>query len=171
MQERETTAVQTVVFFGLSPVPVEGLKSQKYFDELRLTYINELDRLISYRMAANCPQRFYQLTRLLDSLQMVRCTASCTWLACMPPSPSGGERHSLWDLNMWVQLVSRRVLRNSRSTSLLKSCCNSYHTGPREKNAAFRSVEAESVRQEFDIMCNIFSCNMSPENFEFIQMI
>lgn len=56
----------------LPSVPVEGLKSQKYFDELRLTYINELDRLIKYRMTANCSQRFYQLTRLLDSLQMVR---------------------------------------------------------------------------------------------------
>lgn len=53
-------------------VPVEGLKSQKCFDELRLTYINELDRIISYRMTNNCSQRFYQLTRLLDSLQMVR---------------------------------------------------------------------------------------------------
>lgn len=53
-------------------VPVEGLKSQKCFDELRLTYINELDRIISYRMTSNCSQRFYQLTRLLDSLQMVR---------------------------------------------------------------------------------------------------
>ncbi|MEQ2164435.1 hypothetical protein GOODEAATRI_006641, partial [Goodea atripinnis] len=37
---------------------------------LRLTYINELDRLINYQMTTNCPQRFYQLTRLLDSLQM-----------------------------------------------------------------------------------------------------
>lgn len=63
-------------FFRLCPVPVEGLKSQKYFDELRLTYINELDRLINYQMITNCPQRFYQLTRLLDSLQMVRHTAS-----------------------------------------------------------------------------------------------
>ena len=56
----------------LFKVPVEGLKSQKYFDELRLTYINELDRIVSYRMSKNCSQRFYQLTRLLDSLQMVR---------------------------------------------------------------------------------------------------
>lgn len=60
-------------FFLFSVVPVEGLQSQKYFDELRLTYINELDRLINYRMSANCSQRFYQLTRLLDSLQMVSC--------------------------------------------------------------------------------------------------
>lgn len=63
------------------PVPVEGLKSQKYFDELRLTYINELDRLIQYRMAANCSQRFYQLTRLLDSLQVVRRSAWCNFSA------------------------------------------------------------------------------------------
>lgn len=62
--------------FLFSTVPVEGLKSQKYFDELRLTYINELDRLVNYRMTTNCSQRFYQLTRLLDSLQMVRYTAS-----------------------------------------------------------------------------------------------
>lgn len=59
-------------FVSFSKVPVEGLKSQKYFDELRLTYINELDRIVSYRMTSNCSQRFYQLTRLLDSLQMVR---------------------------------------------------------------------------------------------------
>ncbi|XP_059912094.1 androgen receptor-like [Gadus macrocephalus] len=55
----------------LSIVPVEGLKSQKYFDELRLTYINELDRVINYGRKFNCSQRFYQLTRLMDSLQAV----------------------------------------------------------------------------------------------------
>lgn len=55
----------------LSAVPVEGLKSQKYFDELRLTYIRELDRLINYGQKTNCSQRFYQLTRLMDSLQPV----------------------------------------------------------------------------------------------------
>lgn len=58
-------------FFLFSPVPVEGLKSQKYFDELRLTYINELDRLINFQTTTNTSQRFYQLTRLMDSLQMV----------------------------------------------------------------------------------------------------
>ncbi|KAG7274142.1 hypothetical protein CRUP_011477 [Coryphaenoides rupestris] len=55
----------------LSIIPVEGLKSQKYFDELRLTYINELDRVINYGRKSNCSQRFYQLTRLMDSLQAV----------------------------------------------------------------------------------------------------
>lgn len=61
-------------FFGVFyfSVPVEGLKSQKYFDELRITYINELDRLINNRMKTNSSQRFYHLTRLLDSLQMVK---------------------------------------------------------------------------------------------------
>ncbi|KAM8741916.1 androgen receptor-like isoform 1-T1 [Acanthopagrus schlegelii] len=66
--QEEFLCMKALLLFSI--IPVEGLKSQKYFDELRLTYINELDRLISYRMSANCSQRFYQLTRLLDSLQM-----------------------------------------------------------------------------------------------------
>ncbi|KAL6098989.1 ar [Pungitius sinensis] len=68
ISQEEFLCMKALLLFSI--LPVEGLKSQKYFDELRLTYINELDRLISYRMATNCPQRFYQLTRLLDSLQM-----------------------------------------------------------------------------------------------------
>lgn len=63
--------VQVKVFISISAVPVEGLKSQKYFDELRLTYINELDRLINYGRKTNCAMRFQQLTRLMDSLQPV----------------------------------------------------------------------------------------------------
>ncbi|XP_074468191.1 androgen receptor-like isoform X1 [Sebastes fasciatus] len=66
--QEEFLCMKALLLFSI--MPVEGLKSQKYFDELRLTYINELDRLINYRMATSCPQRFYQLTRLLDSLQM-----------------------------------------------------------------------------------------------------
>ncbi|KAM9348099.1 androgen receptor [Symphorus nematophorus] len=66
--QEEFLCMKALLLFSI--IPVEGLKSQKYFDELRLTYINELDRLINYRMTANCSQRFYQLTRLLDSLQM-----------------------------------------------------------------------------------------------------
>ncbi|XP_031712793.1 androgen receptor-like [Anarrhichthys ocellatus] len=68
ISQEEFLCMKALLLFSI--LPVEGLKSQKYFDELRLTYINELDRLINYRMATNCPQRFYQLTRLLDSLQM-----------------------------------------------------------------------------------------------------
>ncbi|XP_029029391.1 androgen receptor isoform X2 [Betta splendens] len=66
--QEEFLCMKALLLFSI--IPVEGLKSQKYFDELRLTYINELDRLINYRMTADCSQRFYQLTRLLDSLQM-----------------------------------------------------------------------------------------------------
>ncbi|XP_062261968.1 androgen receptor-like isoform X1 [Platichthys flesus] len=66
--QEEFLCMKALLLFSI--LPVEGLKSQKYFDELRLTYINELDRLISCRMTNNCSQRFYQLTRLLDSLQM-----------------------------------------------------------------------------------------------------
>uniref|UniRef100_A0A8C6WKQ4 Androgen receptor n=1 Tax=Neogobius melanostomus TaxID=47308 RepID=A0A8C6WKQ4_9GOBI len=66
--QEEFLCMKALLLFSI--VPVEGLKSQKYFDELRLTYINELDRVINYQMSSNCSQRFYQLTRLLDSLQM-----------------------------------------------------------------------------------------------------
>ncbi|XP_013862230.1 androgen receptor [Austrofundulus limnaeus] len=66
--QEEFLCMKALLLFSI--IPVEGLKSQKYFDELRLTYINELDRLINYQMMTNCPQRFYQLTRILDSLQM-----------------------------------------------------------------------------------------------------
>ncbi|CAG02975.1 unnamed protein product, partial [Tetraodon nigroviridis] len=68
ISQEEFLCMKALILFSI--LPVEGLKSQKYFDELRLTYINELDRIISYRMTSNCSQRFYQLTRLLDSLQM-----------------------------------------------------------------------------------------------------
>ncbi|XP_078122509.1 androgen receptor-like isoform X1 [Sander vitreus] len=66
--QEEFLCMKALLLFSI--IPVEGLKSQECFDELRHTYINELDRLINHRMATNCPQRFYKLTRLLDSLQM-----------------------------------------------------------------------------------------------------
>ncbi|XP_034034641.1 androgen receptor-like isoform X2 [Thalassophryne amazonica] len=66
--QEEFLCMKALLLFSI--IPVEGLKSQKYFDELRLTYINELDRLVNNQMTASCSQRFYQLTRLLDSLQL-----------------------------------------------------------------------------------------------------
>ncbi|XP_072302551.1 androgen receptor isoform X2 [Eucyclogobius newberryi] len=66
--QEEFLCMKALLLFSI--IPVEGWKNQKYFDELRLTYINELDRVINYQMSNNCSQRFYQLTRLLDSLQM-----------------------------------------------------------------------------------------------------
>ncbi|CAJ0941643.1 unnamed protein product [Ranitomeya imitator] len=52
-------------------VPVEGLKDQKCFDELRMNYIKELDRVISCKRSnpASSSRRFFQLTKLLDSVQ------------------------------------------------------------------------------------------------------
>lgn len=52
-------------------VPVEGLKSQRCFDELRTSYIKELDRLASHRGETTRTQRLFQLTELLDYLQSV----------------------------------------------------------------------------------------------------
>lgn len=53
-------------------VPMEGLKSQRCFDELRTSYIKELDRLVSHRGETTRTQRLFQLTELLDYLQSVR---------------------------------------------------------------------------------------------------
>ncbi|XP_051961349.1 androgen receptor-like [Xyrauchen texanus] len=67
--QEEFLCMKALLLFSI--IPVEGLKSQKYFDELRLTYINELDRLINYGRKTNCGVRFHQLTRLMDSLQPI----------------------------------------------------------------------------------------------------
>uniref|UniRef100_A0A673NEY7 Androgen receptor n=1 Tax=Sinocyclocheilus rhinocerous TaxID=307959 RepID=A0A673NEY7_9TELE len=67
--QEEFLCMKALLLFSI--IPVEGLKSQKYFDELRLTYINELDRLINYGRKTNCAMRFHQLTRLMDSLQPI----------------------------------------------------------------------------------------------------
>ncbi|XP_043560984.1 androgen receptor [Chiloscyllium plagiosum] len=70
ISQDEFLCMKVLLLFSI--IPVEGLKNQKYFDELRLNYIQELDRVISFqgKDTANNPQRFYQLTKLLDSLQI-----------------------------------------------------------------------------------------------------
>uniref|UniRef100_A0A8C3WVK3 Glucocorticoid receptor n=1 Tax=Catagonus wagneri TaxID=51154 RepID=A0A8C3WVK3_9CETA len=57
----------------LSSVPKEGLKSQELFDEIRMTYIKELGKAIVKREGNSSQnwQRFYQLTKLLDSMHDV----------------------------------------------------------------------------------------------------
>lgn len=57
----------------LSSVPQEGLKSQELFDEIRMTYIKELGKAIVKREGNSSQnwQRFYQLTKLLDSMHEV----------------------------------------------------------------------------------------------------
>lgn len=57
--------------FSALTVPVEGLKSQQRFDELRTSYIKELDRLASNHGETTRTQRMFQLTQLLDYLQPV----------------------------------------------------------------------------------------------------
>lgn len=58
----------------LCAVPQDGLKSQAVFDEIRMTYIKELGKAIVKREENPSQnwQRFYQLTKLLDSMQEVR---------------------------------------------------------------------------------------------------
>uniref|UniRef100_A0A8D2D234 Glucocorticoid receptor n=1 Tax=Sciurus vulgaris TaxID=55149 RepID=A0A8D2D234_SCIVU len=57
----------------LSSVPKEGLKSQELFDEIRMTYVKELGKAIVKREGNSSQnwQRFYQLTKLLDSMHEV----------------------------------------------------------------------------------------------------
>uniref|UniRef100_A0A8D0L8A9 Glucocorticoid receptor n=1 Tax=Sphenodon punctatus TaxID=8508 RepID=A0A8D0L8A9_SPHPU len=57
----------------LSTIPREGLKSQALFDEIRMTYIKELGKAIVKREGNSSQnwQRFYQLTKLLDSMHDV----------------------------------------------------------------------------------------------------
>ncbi|XP_008330516.1 glucocorticoid receptor isoform X1 [Cynoglossus semilaevis] len=59
------------VLLLLSTVPKDGLKSQGVFDEIRMAYIKELGKAIVKREenASQNWQRFYQLTKLLDSMQ------------------------------------------------------------------------------------------------------
>ncbi|KAM9309283.1 glucocorticoid receptor [Pholidichthys leucotaenia] len=58
------------VLLLLSTVPKDGLKSQAVFDEIRMSYIKELGKAIVKREQNSSQnwQRFYQLTKLLDSM-------------------------------------------------------------------------------------------------------
>lgn len=58
----------------VTAVPKDGLRSQAVFDEIRLSYIKELGKAIVKRDESSSQnwQRFYQLTKLLDSMQEVR---------------------------------------------------------------------------------------------------
>ncbi|PKU45950.1 progesterone receptor [Limosa lapponica baueri] len=54
----------------LNTIPLEGLRSQSQFDEMRTSYIRELVKAIGLHqkgVVANS-QRFYQLTKLMDSM-------------------------------------------------------------------------------------------------------
>lgn len=54
----------------LNTIPLEGLKSQSHFDEMRSNYIRELAKAISLRHkgVVASSQRFYHLTKVMDSM-------------------------------------------------------------------------------------------------------
>ncbi|XP_058042306.1 progesterone receptor [Ahaetulla prasina] len=54
----------------LNTIPLEGLRSQNQFDEMRSSYIRELVKAIGLRQkgVVASSQRFYQLTKLMDSM-------------------------------------------------------------------------------------------------------
>ncbi|KAE8627675.1 hypothetical protein XENTR_v10007097 [Xenopus tropicalis] len=54
----------------LNTIPLEGLKSQTHFDDMRSNYIRELAKAIGLRHKGviASSQRFYQLTKLMDSM-------------------------------------------------------------------------------------------------------
>nr|AIE56465.1 progesterone receptor [Oreochromis niloticus] len=54
----------------LNTVPLEGLKSQAAFDEMRQNYVRELTKAIHMKEKGivACSQRFYHLTRLMDAI-------------------------------------------------------------------------------------------------------
>uniref|UniRef100_A0A8C3IWD1 NR LBD domain-containing protein n=1 Tax=Chrysemys picta bellii TaxID=8478 RepID=A0A8C3IWD1_CHRPI len=54
----------------LNTIPLEGLRSQSQFDEMRASYIRELVKAIGLRQkgVVSSSQRFYQLTKLMDSM-------------------------------------------------------------------------------------------------------
>uniref|UniRef100_A0A6I8NB45 Androgen receptor n=1 Tax=Ornithorhynchus anatinus TaxID=9258 RepID=A0A6I8NB45_ORNAN len=68
---QEFLCMKALLLFSI--IPVDGLKNQKFFDELRMNYIKELDRIIACKRKnpTSCSRRFYQLTKLLDSVQPV----------------------------------------------------------------------------------------------------
>lgn len=66
---------QMLTFSFPSPtVPKDGLKSQAVFDDIRMSYIKELGKAIVKREENSSQnwQRFYQLTKLLDSMHEVQ---------------------------------------------------------------------------------------------------
>lgn len=67
--QEEFLCMKALVLFSI--MPVEGLKSQRCFDELRTSYIKELDRLAAHHGETTRTQRLFQLTQLLDYLQTI----------------------------------------------------------------------------------------------------
>nr|XP_046151984.1 androgen receptor-like [Oncorhynchus gorbuscha] len=65
----EFLCMKALLLFSI--IPVEGLRNQKCFDELRISYIKELDRLARHHGEKHHTQRLFQLTQLLDFLHPI----------------------------------------------------------------------------------------------------
>ncbi|XP_037124887.1 androgen receptor-like [Syngnathus acus] len=68
LTQEEFLCMKALLLFSI--LPVEGLKNQKCFEQLRNTYIGELQRLVNKRCASGS-ERIYHLTRLMDSLHIM----------------------------------------------------------------------------------------------------
>uniref|UniRef100_A0A8C0PFS0 Progesterone receptor n=1 Tax=Canis lupus familiaris TaxID=9615 RepID=A0A8C0PFS0_CANLF len=68
------------VLLLLNTIPLEGLRSQNQFEEMRSSYIRELIKAIGLRQkgVVSSSQRFYQLTKLLDNLHDEYCFTANT---------------------------------------------------------------------------------------------
>ncbi|XP_069746851.1 progesterone receptor-like isoform X2 [Narcine bancroftii] len=66
--QEEFLCMKTLILFNT--IPLEGLKSQSYFEEMRRDYIRELSRVINLleKNTQNSSQRLYRLTKLMDSM-------------------------------------------------------------------------------------------------------
>lgn len=103
-------------------VPKDGLKSQAVFDEIRMSYIKELGKAIVKREENSSQnwQRFYQLTKLLDSMHEVQrlstwsqnlsVPASRYWPSAVPKSLNNGL------LSVTNQINHFKVQRDLRET-------------------------------------------------------
>ncbi|KAL6479649.1 hypothetical protein MHYP_G00106820 [Metynnis hypsauchen] len=67
--QEEFLCMKALLLFSI--IPADGLKNQSCFDELRTTYINELDRLVTHTSHGNHAERLFQLTQLLDYLHPI----------------------------------------------------------------------------------------------------
>lgn len=67
--QEEFLCMKALILFSI--MPMEGPRNRHHFDELRTSYIRELDRLASHHGEATRTQRLFQLTQLLDYLQSV----------------------------------------------------------------------------------------------------
>lgn len=67
------SAILNMPISSLHLVPLEGLKSQAAFDEMRQNYIRELTKAIQMKEKGivASSQRFYHLTKLMDAIHDV----------------------------------------------------------------------------------------------------